>query len=164
MNSGTGAAYAVSRLGCLLDDHFDPDGNLDQLSDQFGTSVAISNDGTTAMIPGPQRELGHRRGLCIPRLGRGIVGVVFDSDGHLTYSGLNWPLRLVDSTLGRRDHGGHWSSLPRLGRRCGLRVQRLSEGSWATTSTPTAILTNSALTQPAEFGSSVALSADGTPS
>ena len=163
VNSGTGAAYAFHVSGASWTTTSTPTATSTNSSDQFGTSVAISNDGTTAIIGAPNVNSGT-----------GAVYVFHDS-GEGSWASSSTPTATLTYSGGSIGHFGSSIALSADGTTAviGAPYQGSagdaayvynvsSEGSWATTSTPTAILTNSALTQPAEFGSSVALSADGT--
>ena len=67
-------------MGVELDADRDAHQQLRLAGDYLGSSVALSSDGTTALIGADRREQLHGRGVRVPRLGGGLVGVELDAD------------------------------------------------------------------------------------
>ena len=148
----------------------DPDGHPDQLRRRLrcllrATPWRMSADGTTARHRGRGRELVTGNGLRVPRRWRRIVGHLFGTDSHTDQLGRRFGSEFgisvaltADGTTTVIGAEGVSSS---TGRQAYV-FHVAGEGAWATSSAPTATLTNSAGASDDAFGSSVALSADGT--
>ena len=135
--------------------------------DQFGQSVSLSADGTTALIG----TLGVNADTNAPG-----VAYVYHVSTETSWATTSTPtatltnsgeaslaeIRLPGGNLGERNDRLHRGLRREHGHRRSLRVPVSSEGSWATAWTPTATLTNSSGASGDLFGTSVALSADGT--
>ena len=67
-------------MGVELDPDRDAHRRLSLIGDDFGCSVALSSDGTTALIGAPDVGTWTGRGVRLPRLRGGLVGVELDPD------------------------------------------------------------------------------------
>lgn len=134
----------------------------DTSDDQFGYAVALSNDGTTAFVG-------------VPFESSGSVDVYHVSNESSWASSSAPTATLSDSSLSLASSLGSAIALssdgttavigaPGVGADIGaaLVYHGAGEGSWTTTATPMATLSNSSNATADEFGVSTALSSDGT--
>ncbi len=134
-------------------------------SDLFGWSVAISADGTTALI-GAQRVSS----------GAGAAYVFHVAGGEGSWSSTSSPTATLTNSAGAANDQmgfsvaisgdgttalvGAWGANSNAGAAYVFHV--VGEGSWSSTSTPTATLTNSGGAAGDQLGAAAAISADGT--
>jgi hypothetical protein len=132
--------------------------------DQLANSVALSGDGTTALVGAPSSTPGAG------------AADVFNVAGEASWASTSTPTAVLTYSGGAAGDGFGYAvamshdgttalvSAPFVSSRTGAAYvfHVASEGSWSSTSTPTAILTNSTGGQEDGFGLSVAVSSDGT--
>ena len=115
--------------------------------DGFGATVAVSTDGTTALVTRSRRRRGARRCVHLPRLGRGSLGL--ELRAHRDPDQLRRPRQRRAGNRGgafrrRSDRARRRPRRP-LGTGAADVFHVSDASSWASSSTPNAILTDKAL-------------------